>query len=221
MATCGVLCELKAAWPNKPERCFPWFRPQSKAVRHLFLAVPFDSRIVFMNLQFGMARQNIEIGVLMQNRRAGADCDGCDEAINEPANRSALLSAAAVERGCVIVGAWPGRQCYRSRQKPAELPQVKFIPRPGQQLHARRVTGCDVLREQLVNPIADRGSRIPEELYPGRRINQDQEERLDRIASRSPSQPLPRKARASFAGIGSAARVRNAKFTASRLVASP
>ena len=92
----------------------------------------------------------------MQNRCAGADCDGCDEAVNEPANRSTLLSAAAVERGCVIVVAWPSRKCYRSRQKPAELPQVKFIPRPGQQLHAHRVTGGDVLREQLVNPIADR-----------------------------------------------------------------
>lgn len=174
-----------------------------------------------MNLQFGMARKNIEIGVLMQNRRAGADCDGCDETVSEPANRSALLSAAAVERGGVIVVAWPSGQRYRSRQKPAELPQVKFIARPGQQLHAHRVTGGDFLREQLVNPIANRGSGILEELYPGGRINQDQEGRLDRIASRSPSQPLPRNARASFTGIGSAARVRNAKFTASRLVASP
>jgi len=168
-----------------------------------------------------MARQNIEIGVLVQNRRAGSDCDGCDEAVNESANRCALLSAPAVERGCVIIVAWLSRQCYRSRQKPAELPQVKFIPRSGQQLHTYGVTGGDVLREQLVNPIADRGPSIPEELYPGGRIDQDQEERLDRIAFRSPSQPLPRKARASFAGIGSAATVRNAKFTASRLVASP
>src|SRR5207248_1744726 len=83
-----------------------------------------------------------------------------------------------------------------------------------------RVTRGDIRLEQFIDPNTGRTPGIAQEFHPRRRIDQNHPARLARISSRSPSQPEPRSRRASSTPNGSAASVRKAKFTASRLVKS-
>ena len=87
---------------------------------------------------------------------------------------------------------------------------MRFVPRPGEHLHPHRVANGNLARQHLVNESTDRGPRVPQKLYPGRRIYKDHWERPERIASSSPPQPIPLSARASSTDTGSAASVRRA-----------
>ena len=97
---------------------------------------------------------------------------------------------------------------------------MRFVPSPGEHLHPHRIANGNLAPQDFVYDVADSGARVTQELYPGRAIDQDHGERFDRIVSSSPSQPVPRSARASSTDMGSTASVRNAKLIASRLVAS-
>ena len=72
----------------------------------------------FVDSQLRVARKRFEVGVVMQNRRAGAYGCGGNEAVDEPADGLPLSSAAAIERGSVVI---VGRQRWnhrRPRQQP-------------------------------------------------------------------------------------------------------
>ena len=98
--------------------------------------------------------------------------------------------------------------------------QVAFVASPGQDLHADCITyGCFGV-EGRFDHIGQDYRLVPQEVDPSRSVDQDHWTRLVRISSRSPSQPLPRRDRASSTLSASPASRRSAKLTASRLVAS-
>ncbi len=43
---------------------------------------------------------------------------------------------------------------------------MRFVPRPGKDLHPHCVTDGDLLPQQVINEGTDRGPRVPKELYP-------------------------------------------------------
>lgn len=170
--------------------------------------------------ELGVACKYIEVGVSMQDRRIGANCNGADETIHELADSLSFAAALTIDGSrLVIVNGSCGKDSG-SRQKSTELMQVLFVARSCKCLHPNRVADCHILCEQRIYSIANRRTGIAKKFDPGRSIDEDHAVRLVRMASRSPSQPEPRNRRASSMLSGSAASVCNAKFTASRFVAN-
>ena len=125
----------------------------------------------------------------------------------------------SITNGVGVVGGTGGEN-GRPREQPAKACQVAFVPGAGEHLHANCVAHGNFALDQHLDAVADRGPRVAEEFDPRRGVDQDHLARPERISSRSPSQPVPRRLRASSSPRGSAANVRNAKFTASRFVES-
>ena len=173
-----------------------------------------------VNTQLRVARKHLEVDVVMQNRHSGTYGSSGDETVSQLADGLPLPSATAIERGSVVIVRRPSSYHRCPRQQPTKAQKMRLIPRPGEHFHSYHIADGNLTRQHLVNEITDRGACIPQELYPSGGIDQNHVERLERIASRSPSQPIPRSARASSTDTASAARVRNAKLTASRLVVS-
>ena len=167
-----------------------------------------------------MAGEGVEVGVVMKDGRAGADGDGGDEAVDQLADGGALPAAAPIEgSGILVVGGAHWNDHGASEQAP-EVEQMGLVARAGQDFHADGVADGEVPVQKLIYLIAGGGAGVAQELDPGGGVDQDHGGRADRMVSRSPSQPLPRRARASSTDKGSAATVRRAKLTAARLVGS-
>jgi hypothetical protein len=95
---------------------------------------------------------------------------------------------------------------------------MELVSGTGQDLHTHGVADGNFFRQQFIYEKADWRTGVAEEFNPGRSVDQYHNERPERIASKSPSQPAPRRARASSKDNDSAATIRRAKLTASRLV---
>ena len=95
---------------------------------------------------------------------------------------------------------------------------MRFVSGPGKNLLAHGIADRHLFSQYLIDESAGRRARVAQELDPCGGIYKDRVGRPGRIASRSPSQPMPRSERASPRVAGSAARVRRAKLIASRLV---
>ena len=109
-----------------------------------------------------------------------------------------------------------GRKNARPREQAAKRIEVTLVARTGDTSSGpHRRSRCPV--EFVIDATADDRTGVAKELDPGRGIDQDHVVRLRRISSRSPFQPDPRRRRASSRPRGSAARMRNARLTASRL----
>ena len=182
--------------------CTPWSRDPSRGAA-----------------QRRVPNQRVEVGVVVQDRRVDADRDRCDEAIDEPANGLTLTPTAAKQRGGIIVVRRCRRNHHRTREQSAQPFQVVLVARAGKHFHPHRMASRQLGVKQGLDPIADRRSGTAQKLDPRRSVDQNHRMRLERSSSRSPCQPEPRNRRASSTLRGSAASVRSAKFTASRLVA--
>ena len=170
--------------------------------------------------QVRVASKRVKVGVVMQNWRGGAYCGGSDKTVYQPSHGLSALSAATIERGGSIIVSQLCLHYHRPRQQTSQAQQMRLIPRSRQYFHPHRVAHSYLFGQQFINEVADRASRIPQELYPSRGVDQYHCTRLERIALRSPSQPIPRRDRASSTEAGSVASIRNARLIASRLVAS-
>ena len=87
-------------------------------------------------------------------------------------------------------------------------------------LHTNHIADRDLAGEQFLDSVTGRGPGAAKKFDPRGRIDQNHAERLVRNSLRSPSQPDPRRRRASSTLKGSAARARRAKLIASRFVFS-
>ena len=96
---------------------------------------------------------------------------------------------------------------------------MPFAACASQHFHPNRIADRNLAFEQNLGAIASCRPGVAKKFDPCGRINQNHIERLVRNLSRSPSQPDPRRRRASSMPKGSAARARSAKLTASRFVA--
>ena len=163
--------------------------------------------------------KHIEVAVVVKDIHVGANGDCADEAVKEPANGLSLPSAKAIKRRRLIIIRRPSWKDNRTRQQPAQPPEVTFAPRAGEHFHSNRIADGDLALQQFIDSVADRRSGISKEFDPGRRVDQGHFVRPMRNSSRSPAQPDPRRRRASGSPRDSVATVRNAKLTASRFVA--
>ena len=154
----------------------------------------------------------------MQHGRALAYGYRGDEAVHQLSDCFALPPTATIESGGIVVVRRLRREGGCPCQKAAKVQQVRLVPRSGEHLHADDITDGNLICKDFVDESADWRARISQELYPGGGVDKDHSERAARIVLRSPSQPAPRSARASSREAGSAAIVRRAKLTASRLV---
>ena len=57
----------------------------------------------WVDLQVGVAGEGVEVGVVMEDWRAGADGDGGDEAVDQLADGRGLSVALAIERGGILI----------------------------------------------------------------------------------------------------------------------
>jgi len=62
-----------------------------------------------------MARKYVEVGVSMQDRSVGGDCDGADETIDELADSLSFAAASTIEgsRMIIIHGSYRQDSCSR------------------------------------------------------------------------------------------------------------
>ena len=173
-----------------------------------------------INPQVRMARYDIKIGIVMKNRHIGSNSDSAYQTIDQLANSHSLPATHAVKRSSIIIVTRSRGKYDAPRQQTLQATQVPLIASTGQHFHSYRITDSDFTVKQCINAITDIGTGAAKKFYPRGRIDKNHDRRSDRISSRSPSQPEPRRRRASSISSGSDARVRNAKFTASRFVAS-
>ena len=168
--------------------------------------------------QFGVASKHVEVGVAVKYWGSGPDCNRGYQAIDQLSHRFAATFALTVKGGGGFIVSRLSLDRSRPRQQSAQQQQVRLVARAGKYLHPDRIAHCDLLLQHFVNEPAYRRPGVAQEFDPRRSVDQDQGRRSDRIDSRSPSHPLPRRARASSIEADSAASVRRAKFIAARLV---
>jgi hypothetical protein len=53
----------------------------------------------FLDSESSVAGEHVEVGIGVEHRDVGLDCDGGDEAVDQPSNRFATAATAAIERG--------------------------------------------------------------------------------------------------------------------------
>lgn len=166
-----------------------------------------------------MSGEDLEVPVRMENRHGGSDGGRGNEAIDQLPDGLTSSTACTVERGSLFVIGWFGRNEGSSSEQPAKVAEMLLIPCASQHLHPDGVARGDLAVQEGVDAVADCAVGVAEELDPGRGVNEDHPARSVRISSRSPFHPDPRRLRALSRLNGSPATVRNAKLTASRLVA--
>jgi hypothetical protein len=172
-----------------------------------------------IDLQWGMPSQHVEVAVGVQQRASGSNGDAGDEAVDHLANGLPISPTHSIQRcRLFVVGGLRGDEGASGEQAP-QIVQVTLVPCPGEHLHPDGLADDEALGQEVVNAPTDGAGRVSEKLHPAQGVNQDHWTRSERKPSRSPSQPEPRSARARSRSRGSAATVRSAKFTASRLVA--
>ena len=121
-------------------------------------------------------RDQIEVVVGMQERHAGPDGDGSDQAVGQPPNRDALGATCPVQGGRVLeVDDALNRQEVAAVQKPPELLDVAGVSAPRQDLHHDDVGGCQRCAAGEVSPhaVVNSAARRAEELDPGGRVDED------------------------------------------------
>ncbi len=74
--------------------------------------------------ELGVARNHIEVGVSMQDRRVGANGDGADEAIHELADRLSFAATLTIDGSRLVIVHGPSGKDSGSRQKSTELMQM-------------------------------------------------------------------------------------------------
>ena len=181
--------------------------------------LPLRRRAAFVDSQLGMASERIEVPVAVKNRDTLSYCDSGNEAVQHAADSRSLPPAASIERGGVVIVGPVDREQGGSREQLLQTAEVRLVSRACKHLHPHDLARGQIAIQQFVNEVAHGRARVAQELYPGRRVSKNHGMRLARISSRSPSQPLPRMARASSREARSAATVRKAKLIASRFVA--
>ena len=103
-----------------------------------------------------MAREDVEVGVGMQDRNISTDGNGCDEAVDEAPEGVACPATAAKQGGRLVVVCGCRGKHRRARKHPTKAFQVMLIPATGKHLHPDRITGRDFAAEEILDAIADR-----------------------------------------------------------------
>jgi len=163
--------------------------------------------------------QDFEVGVGMKDRDGATNGGGGNQTVDHLAHGLAAPAAPTVKSGRFLIIRRFSRNERSSGEQPSKVLEVLLIPCASQNLHADWVAGRDFAIKKRIDAVADRAARVAEELHPRRGVDKNHRTRLARISSRSPLQPDPRSCLALSRASGSAATVRNAKFTASRFVA--
>ena len=166
-----------------------------------------------------VATQDFEVVVAGEQGRRSSNGNGSDEAVDEPSHCFSMPATRAVQSGCVFVVGRFGGQQGGAPKEPSKVAEVLLVSCAGEHFHSDGVAGGDLVVQEGVDSVADRAACVTQELDPRRGVDDDHGVRAVRNSSRSPSQPDPRSRRAFSRLNGSPARVRKAKFTASRLVA--
>src|SRR3989442_6294029 len=170
--------------------------PRPRWGRRLRLHACGSSRDEWLDLQVAVAGERLEVSVIVQDRCTLTDRDGRDQAVDESSNRLAFPSAGAVQVGGLLeVGQPPQSQQGKWEQASAQLRVLSGSTGAGQQLHDDGLRRPDrrAPREMVLEGSVGPPGAGPQELDPGRRIDEDHRlaTRLRRIASRSPFQPAP------------------------------
>jgi hypothetical protein len=127
-----------------------------------------------------VARKRVEIRIAMEQRCAGSDGNGCDQAVRKSPDGGSLPPAGTVERRRgLVIGRFLEREEAAPIDQPAQIASLLLVPRPRKQLEQdkarrrERLVGRDRRREPPVNA----ASRRSLELDPRRGVDEDHEER--------------------------------------------
>ena len=173
-----------------------------------------------MDLKLGVPGECVEVPVAMQQLQVALYRNGCDQTVDEFADRFASTATCPVEHRRELVVRWFSRYHRCASQQTTQRYFLGIVARSRPHLHADHIADRRFAVERHLNRARCRAWCVPEEVNPSGGVDQDHRTRSVRMSSRSPSQPLPRSERASSKSSGTAASLRSARLTASRLVSS-
>ena len=173
-----------------------------------------------MDLKLGVPGECVEVPVAMQQLQVALYRNGCDQTVDEFADRFASTTTCPVEHRRELVVRWFSRYHRCTSQQTTQRYFLGFVACSRRHLHADHIADRRFAIERRLNRARCRAWCVPEEVNPSGGVDQDHRTRSVRMSSRSPSQPLPRSERASSKSSGTAASLRSARLTASRLVSS-
>jgi hypothetical protein len=155
-----------------------------------------------LDTQICVPCDDVEVAVVVQERGANPERDGGDQAVHRSPDDLAPPAAGSVDgrRGLEGLDAAHGRDQV-TRQDPVNRLCSPFGSRAGEQLHDDRLRGDEVVAssESLHRDVG--GVPGPAQiLHPRGGVREDHSSATSppRISSRSPSQPVPRRARVAF-----------------------
>lgn len=91
-----------------------------------------------------MARQHVEVGIVMEDRHPGANGDGANEAIDQSANGLSSPTTEPKQSGCIVIVHRPRREKGRPREQSAEVMQMPFVAPTSQHFHPNRIADRDL-----------------------------------------------------------------------------
>ncbi len=93
-----------------------------------------------------MARQHVEVGIVMKDRHTGANGDGANEAIDQSANGLSFPATETKQSGCIfiVIVHRPRRENGRPREQPAEVMQMLFVAPTSQYFHLNHTADRDL-----------------------------------------------------------------------------
>lgn len=150
-----------------------------------------------MDHELGVAGENVEIAIAVEHRNPELDRDRPDQTIDQVAGRLSTTAASPEKKRGPVEAGWLDGQGDSARHQTAQTVEMALVACAGEEFHADGVASCELTSERRIHTPAGRRARVPKKLDPRGRVDQNQETRVRRIVARSPSQPDPRRRRAS------------------------
>ena len=123
-----------------------------------------------------MARDDLEVGVLMEQGHAGPDRNGCDQAVGQAPDRRSFPSTGPVESSCRFeVGRLLQGEKAASTKEAAQIAGMPFVAGARKDLQQNKSGRCEPLAgvDRCSQAPVSRASSGTLELDPGRRVNED------------------------------------------------
>ena len=107
-----------------------------------------------------MARQHVEVGIVMEDRHPGANGDGANETTDQSAH--GLPTTEPKQSGCIVIVHRPRREKGRPREQSAEVMQMLFVAPTSQHFTALQIavslSSSASTRSQVAEPVSRRNS---------------------------------------------------------------
>lgn len=123
-----------------------------------------------------MARDDLEVGVLMEQGHAGPDRNGCDQAVGQAPDRRSFPSTRPVESSRRFeVGRLLQGEKTATTQEATQIAGMPFVARARKDLEQNKAGRCEPLVgvDRCSHAPVSRASGGTLELDPGRTVNED------------------------------------------------